>query len=547
MTTEITFIENGLIFPCPPGSNMEVDMSQPGWLVREVGSDDWKLLHELSTETLNRMADGIKGYRSTSSMAEIVSMAVYVLLSERHNEAVKAKNEQRSVPSEMVSEDLAMLCPHGMHGYFEHNGLKVFVKVDELGFHLSTGDQSTWFNYESFGVEELRGFSDGICKTFEHRDPDNRAALRALFYYVNKTLISKTLDENIIQPVRQASAFRFTMEDGGVIWAKAGKDGWTITVPLNDKPIPITDLSDIVLKQIDAALDLPINGGLPSAIFKEEIQFILRRRVFGQPKPKQDDVDLEHILSIRKLKPRKTDGGEESPQPRPLAPMGQIPLCQEKAKEERRTLLTEESAEVIKSLSKIDRFGEWNQYADEKHNLESEIGDFIAAMSLMVLAGDISLHTVLLDAAAKLEKFKKDNSLMSKQDPAFLDAAYVVVSKIDISSLPKRPPVTQGLELKKPAEKMLRYFDYGFDFRYENDRWEILFKPTEVSVNWRLSNNIGLDEEGSNGRWITVSELSNIQLVVVMKALATSEMVASHSLRTRISEEFELRRRDMQF
>lgn len=209
--------------------------------------------------------------------------------------------------------------------------------------------------------------------------------------------------------------------------------------------------------------------------------------------------------------------------PTPFNAIAKVPLCIEKAVEERRTLLTEECSEVIKSLCKIDRFGEYTQYANERNNLESEIGDLVAAISLMVEAGDVDVASILTAASSKLKKFRMDPSLMSKQDPLLLKATSVCFYITD-------PALVNGESTDRtPSEKKdpLQSVSDNFYFRYENGCWEFRFEQRK-------------NEPGSE-RWLTLSELSDAQLLIAKVSMTESRSYFPDSLKSLIEGEIDLR------
>lgn len=71
---------------------------------------------------------------------------------------------------------------------------------------------------------------------------------------------------------------------------------------------------------------------------------------------------------------------------------------QDKAKAERLVLLMEEASEVIQDAAKIMRFSDTNFHpisgVSNVESLEKEIGDVLAAIDLLVFAGDVDLDRI---------------------------------------------------------------------------------------------------------------------------------------------------------
>ena len=291
-----------------------------------------------------------------------------------------------------------------------------------------------------------------------------------------------------------------TIENGIMIYLQEGRveidfstPGWLYRLSDSDWAI-LTEIPEDILIQVLAALE-------PSRSGSAVVEITHRALIVVQESRNQDQESLMKVwkpVEFTTFMPR-------------------IPLCIEKAKEERRTLLTEECSEVIKSLCKIDRFGEVNEYAIEIDHLEVEIGDLFAAISYMVQAKDIDIHRVLDHAKRKLTKINCDKRLMSKQDPFFLEAAEVCVI-----------PATQ--QSPSTGTNSVPYFDHDFYFRHENGRWEFHFKH--------------MKDGNVSGKWLTLSELSIPQLLVARDTMSTSESDFPGSLKESINAELSLRSYD---
>lgn len=184
---------------------------------------------------------------------------------------------------------------------------------------------------------------------------------------------------------RISNGFSIVGEDGSVIYVTTGTAGWLVQFSGFGNHLPLNEIEVPLLQKIQVMLRVARDPACLSSAFCRDLTAYLDS--VATPKTPEQDTP---------------------------------------AKAERRSLLSEECSEVIKSLQKINRFGEVNKYANEKEHLESECGDILAAMSLMVLSEDLDPVQIYRAAQTKLGKFRTDYSLMSKQDPALLRNSFVV-------------------------------------------------------------------------------------------------------------------------
>ena len=78
----------------------------------------------------------------------------------------------------------------------------------------------------------------------------------------------------------------------------------------------------------------------------------------------------------------------------------------------------EEAAEVIRAISKVFRFGmdnEWNGQTNKDH-LEEELGDLMAMVYILEMAGIVSEENVMKAAEAKMEKLAKWSNIDLSKD-----------------------------------------------------------------------------------------------------------------------------------
>ena len=102
-------------------------------------------------------------------------------------------------------------------------------------------------------------------------------------------------------------------------------------------------------------------------------------------------------------------------------------MCEQSIAEavEQRNLLAEECGEVVQVLMKINRFSN-NANSNEagrlrkKADLEKEIGDVLAAVSLMAEKGEVDLTKILERASNKIQMFHDDATRLPKHRPEFL-------------------------------------------------------------------------------------------------------------------------------
>lgn len=89
---------------------------------------------------------------------------------------------------------------------------------------------------------------------------------------------------------------------------------------------------------------------------------------------------------------------------------------QDKGKYERLTIALEEMSEAIVELIRINKYGDVHQAEDgtgirnNRRAAEVEIGQVLAALSTLVIAGDIDIDVVLNEAKAKVSQYADINS-----------------------------------------------------------------------------------------------------------------------------------------
>ena len=78
------------------------------------------------------------------------------------------------------------------------------------------------------------------------------------------------------------------------------------------------------------------------------------------------------------------------------------------------TILTEECAEVIQSVSKIQRFGWDSEWANESNQvrLERELGDLLCMIDLLVATGAVERNQIENFQISKREKLKIWSSIL---------------------------------------------------------------------------------------------------------------------------------------
>lgn len=78
------------------------------------------------------------------------------------------------------------------------------------------------------------------------------------------------------------------------------------------------------------------------------------------------------------------------------------------AEAERLAILSDECAEVIQVIGKIQRHGYASTHPDggpdNRHLLENELGDVMASMAMMKRAGDVNTKSIAVAGAVKLAK-----------------------------------------------------------------------------------------------------------------------------------------------